>query len=344
MRLGLIGCTDHWRSYAAALQTVPDLAVSAVTTAAPNERLAQFDGAPGITEATRRFDSPEELLAAGVVDAVQVSTRADLTARNVRAALERGVPAMAEKPLAFSLDELHDLYQVAQRTGVPVCAMHGQRSSPLVAAVRQAVQSGAIGRPVLAHNQKSYRWGNSRPAAFRDRATFPGIAPWIGVHVFDWLLWIVGDRFEEVSGVESTAARPDYAACASHAAYLLRLSDAGMATVSLDYLRPEAAPTHGDERIRIAGTTGVIDISTGAGSGTLIDASGTQPLAVPPGPEWYAGFLLMASHHPLSATVPHILHQWEVFRATEVSLKAQVAVETSRPVDLRNSPYAPSPG
>jgi predicted dehydrogenase len=219
--------------------------------------------------------------------------------------------------------------------------MHGQRGTPLVASVRQAVQDGAVGRPLVAHNQKSYRWGNARPEAYRGRATFPGIAPWIGVHVFDWLLWILGDRFEEVSGVESPAARPDYPACASHAAYLFRLSDAGMATVTMDYLRPEAAPTHGDERIRIAGTEGVVDISTGAGTGTLIDASGVRSLAVPAPPQWYAGFLLAATGHPLSQTVPHVLPQWEVFRATEVALKAQLAVDSGKPVDLRQSRYVP---
>jgi subtilisin family serine protease len=47
VRLGLIGCSDHWRSYASALHTLPDLEIAAVATAAPHETLADFDGAPG---------------------------------------------------------------------------------------------------------------------------------------------------------------------------------------------------------------------------------------------------------------------------------------------------------
>ncbi len=170
----------------------------------------------------------------------------------------------------------------------------------------------------------------------------PGISPSIGIHVFDWLLWILGDRFEEVSGFESTAARPEWA-CASHAAYVLRLSDAGMATVTMDYLRPEAAPTHGDERIRIAGTAGVVEVSTGYGTGTLIDAQGVHELEVAPALPWFAGFLSAAARWrglPVPE-IPHVLPQWEVFRATEVALKTQVAVETGRPVDLRQSAYQP---
>ena len=216
--------------------------------------------------------------------------------------------------------------------------MHGQRGTPLLAAVRDVVRRGAVGTPLVVHSPKSYRWGTSRPESYRDRATFPGIAPWIGIHAFDWLLWILGDCFQEVGGVESSAAHPDYPACASHAAYLFRLQDAGMCTVSLDYLRPEAAPTHGDERIRIAGTKGVVDISTGAGTGTLIDAAGVQPLEPVHTADWYAGFLLAATGQS-RPDVPHVLPQWEVFRATEIALKAQQAVDTGKPVDLSTTPF-----
>jgi len=343
VRLGLIGCSNHWRSYAEARAALPGLEVAAVATASPDERLAQFDGAPGVTDATRRCDSPEALLADGVVDAVQVSTRFDVAGRWIVAALERGLPVMAEKPLASSLDALAAVQAAAGRAGTPVCAMHGQRGTPLIAAARAAVRGGATGTPLVAHNQKSYRWG-ARPDSYRRRSTFPGVAPWIGVHVFDWLLWILGDRFEQVSGLEGVS-RPDYPACASQAAYLLRLSDAGVATVTLDYLRPEAAPTHGDERIRLAGPAGVVDLSTGAGSGTIVDAAGVRPLEVAPALPWYAGFLRTAAAFrgiaPGGPDLPDVLPAWEVFRATEVALKAQQAVDSGRPADLRETAYRP---
>jgi predicted dehydrogenase len=339
MRVGLIGCTGHWRTYAEALRSFPDLEISAVAVAAPEERLAQFDGAPGVTEATRRYDTPMALLAQaerGGLDAVQVSTRPDLAEQWVRAAIERGLPVMAEKPLATSLDTLHELYALARHHRVLVSAMHAQRGTPLVAAVRDAVRSGATGSPLLAHNQKSYRWGTARPDFFRSRATFPGVAPYIGIHVFDWLLWILGDRFVEVSGAGSAAARPDYGACASHAAYLLRLTGDGMATVTLDYLRPEGAPTHGDERIRIAGTRGVVEVAVAQGAGTLLTAEGVRPLTPPPAPQWYASFLLA-----VQGRGQPIIPRWEAFRATEVALKAQLAADRGRPVSLVGSPYRP---
>jgi predicted dehydrogenase len=345
MRLGLIGCTGHWRSYASALPALPDLEIAGVAVAAPEERLDQYGGAPGVTEATRRYDSPEALLDSGVVDAVQVSTRSDLIPGLVRAALERRLPVMAEKPIAGTLKDLRTLYDLARRVSVPVAAMHAQRGTPLVAAVRDVVRAGAIGTPLLAHSQKSYRWGTSRPDALRSRATFPGVAPYIGIHVFDWLLWILGDRFLAVSGAESAAARPDYGACASHAAYLLRLSGEGLATVTLDYLRPEAAPTHGDERIRIVGTAGIVEVAVAPGTGTLTDARGVHQLDAPPALPWYADFLRSAARWSgatgTSGSDEPILPTWEVFRATEIALKAQQAVYTGRTASLDDTPYRP---
>jgi len=48
--------------------------------------------------------------------------------------------------------------------------------------------------------------------------------------------------------------------CEDHAGLLLRLANGGTATCHLDFLRPEAAPTHGDDGLRIAGSEGVLEV------------------------------------------------------------------------------------
>jgi hypothetical protein len=120
MRLGLVGCTGHWRSYAEALRTLPDLEIAAVAPAAPEETLAAFDGAPGVENATRRLDSPAALLDLGGIDVVQVSTRSDLIPGLVRAALDRRLPVMAEKPIAGTLEDLAALHRLAGDVDVVV--------------------------------------------------------------------------------------------------------------------------------------------------------------------------------------------------------------------------------
>ena len=49
-----------------------------------------------------------------------------------------------------------------------------------------------------------------------------------------------------------------------------------MISASIDYLRPSTAPTHGDDRVRVAGTEGVIEVMKGAV--TLINADGEKNL------------------------------------------------------------------
>jgi predicted homoserine dehydrogenase-like protein len=55
IRLGLIGSTGHWQTYAPAIKNVPGLTLVAVSAAGPEETTGAFDHAPGLTVDTRRF-------------------------------------------------------------------------------------------------------------------------------------------------------------------------------------------------------------------------------------------------------------------------------------------------
>ena len=189
---------------------------------------------------------------------------------------------------------------------------------PALAAVQQAVHAGAIGDPLLSFSQKTYRWGTKRPDFYRDRKTFPGLAPWIGIHAFDWLHWILGDVFTEVQGREGTTARPDFPACGSQAAFVLTMRNGGVATVTLDYLRPATAPTHADERLRIAGTRGVIETALIEHKVTLITESNPpQTLPVARQTDIFTQFA-----RSLCGEGPPPLTLHEACRITEIAIKA----------------------
>ena len=223
MRIGLIGSTGHWQTYAPALGHVPGLTLVAVAAAGPEETTGAFDHAPGLTVDTRRYDDPAKMLESERLDVVQVCARCDRIPSWSRACLERGLPVMAEKPLAMDLPTLEGLFHAAKKAGAALVPMHTMRGVPELAAVRRAVRAGAVGDPLMSFSQKTYKWGKSRPDAYRRRETFPGLAPWVGIHAFDWLHWILGDVFTEVVGREGTTAHPDYPACASQAAFVLTM-------------------------------------------------------------------------------------------------------------------------
>jgi hypothetical protein len=109
----------------------------------------------------------------------------------------------------------------------------------------------------------------------------------------------------------------------------------GVASVTLDYLRPEAAPSHGDERLRIAGSQGVIETALVEKKVTLITA-GRGPHTLPLTPQTDLFTQFVRSLHG-QAPPPLTLH--ESCRITEIALKAQEAADTGRVVSLRDSPY-----
>jgi predicted dehydrogenase len=335
MRLGLIGSTGHWHTYAPALGRVPGLTLVAVAAAGPEETTGAFDHAPGLTVETQRYDDARKMLDTERLDVVQVCGRNDRIPAWSLICLERGIPVLAEKPLAMDLPTLAGLFHAAQRSKAALVPMHTMRGVPELAAVRQAVRAGEIGAPLVSFSQKTYKWGKSRPDAYRRRTTFPGLAPWVGIHAFDWLHWILGDVFVEVQGREGTTARPDFPACGSQAAFVLTMANGGVAALTLDYLRPEAAPTHGDERLRIAGSRGVIETALIEKKVTLTTAD-RRPRTLPLTPQID---LFTQFARSLRGEAPPPLTLYEACRITEIALKAQQAADTGRVVSLRDSPY-----
>jgi hypothetical protein len=115
MRLGLIGSTGHWQTYAPALERVRGLTLAAVAAAGPEETTSAFDHAPGLSVDTRRYDDARKMLETERLDVVQVCCRSDLRPSWMRLCLDRGLPVIAEKPLAMDLPTLEGLYHAARK-------------------------------------------------------------------------------------------------------------------------------------------------------------------------------------------------------------------------------------
>lgn len=335
MRIGLIGCSYHWGSYKALLEALPEARVVAVAPGCAQEKPEAFAKAAGVTEETRRFADARELLDRSELDLVQVSTEFTAMGGWVREAAQRGVPVTVEKPLAFDLAELAQTWDIVSSTGTPVYAMQGTQGWAVFEAAKAAVASGAVGEVYASHHQKSYRWA-ARPASWQDRRTFPGFIPWVGIHAFGWMEWILGDVFTEVAGWDGYALHPEVPGCATQAGLVFKQANGGFATVSLDYLRPKSAPTHGDERLRIAGSLGVVEAYEAEGRCTLVTADAApRALELPEHPAdpvvTFARFLRGESQAPTQT--------WEAFRVTEWALKAQQAADTGKPVALLPTAY-----
>lgn len=95
-------------------------------------------------------------------DAVVVATSAVTHVEVARAAVERGLPTLVEKPFALSVKEAEALAEDADRAGVPVLAGHLLVFHPAVERLRSMIAGGELGRIFYLYSQR-VNLGQVRP-------------------------------------------------------------------------------------------------------------------------------------------------------------------------------------
>jgi predicted dehydrogenase len=237
------------------------------------------------------FDSADPLLQQTSPDVAVISTRPDHIADAIIQAVEVGCDIISEKPLGLSLDEVRSVREAVRENGVRLLPMLSMRTEPVFLKARELFRAEAIGEAVLINTRKSYRFGD-RPEWFGDRKQYGGTFPWVGIHAVDMIHFITGLEFSSVFARHANSAHPQRPDCEDACAAIFELSNGAFATASVDLLRPESAPTHGDDWIRIAGTRGVLEASANAGIVKLTDGSGESVVRADSGPvSFYADFL-----------------------------------------------------
>ena len=142
IRVGLIGgggiASAHIRGYTAHADRI---AVTAIADAVPEtvERRAAELGARG-------FADYREMIAAGELDAVDICLPHHLHADAVVAAAEAGLHILCEKPLCLSPVEAGRVQHAVAASGVTLMCAHNQLFLPAVAAAKEVLDSGRLGR------------------------------------------------------------------------------------------------------------------------------------------------------------------------------------------------------
>jgi predicted dehydrogenase len=324
--LALIGLKGHQYVVLDALRALPDVRLTAVADDSP-EALAGVRELPGASSETRAYPDWRELLANHrpdiVVEAGTDGERADV----LTACAGRGIHFIAEKPLAMDLAGLERVRSSVARSGITATMLLTMRLEPPYLAMREAVRAGAVGEIAQCGAQKSYRLGE-RPAWQKSRKTFSGIIPFIGIHALDLIRWVSGREFAEVYGLSANVAHPEIGEMEDTGCVIARLDNGALAAAHLDYCRPAAAPTHGDDRLRIAGARGVIEAREG--KVTLITADeGPRELSLPGPVNLFADFLA-AIEERRDPFIPFD----DCVTITEVALRARASAQAGSPVSL----------
>jgi predicted dehydrogenase len=335
LRCALAGLQGHASRALKALPRTDDAQIVAYAPIPPEESAQAFGVWNSTLTTATGYDSWQKMIDEEKPDLVQVSGAHYQNATVAAYAAERGCHVLVEKPIATTLDDLARLKAAVDRGGVELTAMLGMRLEPPYVAAMKAIAEGRIGEPLLVTAQKSYKFGNNRPEWYGSREKFGGSIPWVAIHMIDMINHFLGDPFASVTArhaaFESGKQRPG---CEDVMAIAFTLKNGGAAMVNGDYLRPPGAENHGDDRIRVAGTRGVVEVLFG--KTTLIDAEGSRELPL----DREADDVSLNFVRHLVHGEPHILGPNDAFRSTEVALLARESADRlGETIDLTQTPY-----
>lgn len=240
-------------------------------------------------------------------------------------ALTRGIHVFVDKPVAGSLEELDRLEEAEKNSSARLFAMMTMRYEATFYTARQLVEKGTIGKLRMLTGQKSYKLGR-RPDFYKNRDTFVGITPWIGIHMIDLILWNTQKKCISIASHQDNHDNRGHGDLEMTSLCNMELEDHILAGVNSDYYRPGKAPTHEDDRLRIVGTEGVLEIMKNRV--ICIDAAGEHEVELMTPPDLFGDCLRMIETNDYSQNMDGI-------ECTRISLLARESADRGGELLLR---------
>jgi predicted dehydrogenase len=280
MKVVQIGAAGH---YAYALATMKKYGMDFAAVCYPDaedgaERAARVFARLGFEP--RVYDDAVTMLEIEKPDIAIINTVMYENGRYAEIALKMGISVFCEKPVATTESRLESLiatyYEAkAKKPNLCFCGMFGIDYLPHFETAYRFVKAGGIGEVMLANGQKSYRMGR-REKFYSDREKYGGTIPWVAIHAIEWITRIGGLRPVMATACGNTACNAGNGTMEASTLSLFACEGGKMASVSADVMRPAKAPTHDDDRLRLVGSKGVLEVRFG--KVFVIDEEGEREL------------------------------------------------------------------
>jgi len=264
-RVAVVGAGRIGRLHAANVLRTPGLELVAMADPAPGE---------GVTVADWRA-----LLDRGDVDAVALCSPSALHAEQVIAFAEAGKHVFCEKPIATDLASADRAVTAAETAGVVLQVGYNRRFDRNYAAVREAVASGRVGRPLIVRitardpepPSPSYLDGRGPETIFVDTTS----------HDLDLVRFVTGEEIVEVSARGSALLVTGAPGMVDTAVTSAVTESGTLATIDNAWL----AAYGYDQRLEVHGTEGTVQAANERrDTTTFADAAGFH---TPPPPYFF---------------------------------------------------------
>ncbi len=226
----------------------------------------------------REFDIPhvytdyEQMLDEQAPDFVDIATRPSTHLLLTRAAAERGIAVLCQKPIADDVEEARRIVRVCEAAGVPLMINENTRHQPWFRKAKEIIESGALGELFYARFENRSR-GSFQSPPFASQPYFVDMPRLMifemDVHFLDTARYLFADQLGEATSVYARIRRvnPDIAG----EDFALIVANFGDFTCTVDSSWASVTPPH--EGV----TWGPFQVEGSAGTLTL-DYGGTLTL------------------------------------------------------------------
>ena len=176
----------------------------------------------------------------------------------VIAALEAGKHVFVEKPLAPTIQQAEQAYDLAEQNNLKITIGYSRRFDPRYVYVKKALRDGLIGEPVtcLVSRNSTRELGNKITG--RSKMSPAAIG---GVHDLDFVLWCLQPRkpirvYSQTAGklFSRKSETPD------HQWVMVTMDDGTTITVGVGWILPIGYPNYVQAWIEVIGTDGALTI------------------------------------------------------------------------------------
>ena len=208
-----------------------------------------------VPDVDAQLGSMDELLRVEDLDLAVLSLRNDQYPDAGRRILERGIPAIIEKPAAQTAAEIAAFNDVAAQADTIWATGFLNRMQPLALELRSLVQAGVLGRIVSIEGRmvtSSVQQRTPDSWLFSRGQAGGGILHWLGIHTIDMIRFLTGLEYTSVGGNVSTLSDTEIDV-EDMAALSFTMTNGALGNLHAGYVLRER---YGDIGIVLRGTVG----------------------------------------------------------------------------------------
>jgi UDP-N-acetylglucosamine 3-dehydrogenase len=187
-RIGIIGAGGIANKHATAWKNVEGAQVVAIADLAP-ERAASLAERTG----AKAYASVEALLTDIAIDVADICVPTLQHIPVAMACLAKRIPTICEKPIARTVADARELVDAFSATGVPLAPAHVVRFFQDFSAIRDQINSGAVGNPAVVRITRGGPFPRGTDNWYGDPAQSGGVLLDLSLHDFDWLRYTFGE-------------------------------------------------------------------------------------------------------------------------------------------------------